>query len=131
LTPCNCRTRRDCAEDVATDRLTLHFDTFSVEHTDCGGFGGEIDANQAFGTTLPARENDRTDTAFRRRLCDGTIVDGCKNIATFHPTCASRARKQIVMLEELATLEELASLGTADSKDESESDPKSHGEVRV
>jgi hypothetical protein len=102
--------------------LTLKVDTFSVQGTDGGGFGGETEAYQALGTTLPARENDRTDTAFRRGFCDGTIVDGCKNIATFHPTCASRTRKQIVMLEEIATLEELGSLGTANSKGDSEDD---------
>ena len=97
--------------------MTLHFDALSVEGTDGGSLGWQIGV-QALGTALGARENDRTDTAVRRRFRDGTIVDGCKNIATFQPTCASLTRQQIV----IATLEEVDSLGTTNFKDESDED---------
>ena len=96
--------------------MTLKVDAFSVEGTDGGGFGRETEGVEALGTALPARENDRTETALQRRLYEGTTFDGCKNIATFQPTCASLTTKQIV----IATLEEIASLGTTNSKDKSE-----------
>ena len=77
-----------------------------------------IDGDEALGTSLPARGNGRTETALQRGLLEGTIFDGCKNIATFRPTCANLTTKQIVM----ATLEKIASLRTTNSKDESKED---------